>query len=486
MRSAADRSFLDSEEERSRAVKDLQALALRLAAVAELGRRALAFGDADALIADAVSLTVQVLGLEYCEVLELLPAGDALALRAGHGWRKGLVGEWIVEANQTSQAGHALLVQEPVIVSDLAAEARFRPSRLLLEHGIVSGIEVVIRMGGSAFGLLGAWTTGRRPFSAEDARFLEAIAHVLGSALERERALAAQRRSEARFRALIENSSDAIALLDREGTILYAGPSTRRILGYSEEEFVGKNAYALIHPADLERTRKALDRLRGNPGGSVTSEYRFRHKDGTWRWVESVTTNLLHDPGVLAVVNNYRDITERRRRERRMRHQAEHDPLTDLPNRTLFGDRLVQSLARAHRSGRAAAVVFGDLDRFKRVNDELGHAAGDRLLQAVAGRLKACLREDDTVGRMGGDEFTMILQDLAKPEDAALVARKILDAVARPVDLGGSPLTVTTSLGISLYPRDGETPEILLSKADDALYRAKTLGRNTYRLASEA
>jgi len=302
--------------------------------------------------------------------------------------------------------------------------------------------------------------------------FVRAMARVIGTAIHRDGGREQLRRSETRWRALIENSPDAVALLDPEGRVLYASPASRRVLGYSEEELSAMSAFSLVHPDDAREARRAFEGLREDRV-PISGELRVLHKDGSWRWVESVTTNLLHEPGVQAIVSNCRDITVRRRRETRIRHQAYHDPLTDLPNRILFGDRLAQSLARAHRSGRTAAVAVCDLDDFKRVNDTYGHAAGDRLLKVVSQRLVACLREDDTVGRMGGDEFTVILQDLAKPEDASLVARKLLRAVATPVDLDAARICVTTSLGISLYPRDGDTPEALLKKADEALYRAK-------------
>jgi diguanylate cyclase (GGDEF)-like protein len=163
-------------------------------------------------------------------------------------------------------------------------------------------------------------------------------------------------------------------------------------------------------------------------------------------------------------------------------HLAYHDPLTGLPNRQLFLDRLVVAIANAHRHGQKLAVFFLDLDRFKVVNDSLGHAAGDELLRCVASRMKATLRENDTVARLGGDEFTILSPEITQGEDAITIAHKVRDAIENPIVIDGRELFVTTSLGISLYPDDGETPDALLRNADSALYRAKARGRDTFEL----
>ncbi len=175
---------------------------------------------------------------------------------------------------------------------------------------------------------------------------------------------------------------------------------------------------------------------------------------------------------------------ERRRADKRIQYQAFHDTLTGLPNRSLFTDRLAQALAQSRRKGRGLAVMFIDLDHFKLVNDTLGHSIGDRLLQEVAERLTHCVREEDTVARVGGDEFILLLQESGQGKEAARVANKILEAVSQPFRVDGHLLYVTTSIGISLYPGDGKDPETLLRNADNAMYRAKDLGRNGYQLFS--
>lgn len=181
---------------------------------------------------------------------------------------------------------------------------------------------------------------------------------------------------------------------------------------------------------------------------------------------------------------SFRDVTERRQAEERIEHQAYHDALTGLPNRRLVKDRLEVALAFARRHGQSVAVLFLDLDDFKLVNDSFGHSVGDELLQAVAERLKACIREGDTIGRLGGDEFTLVLPAMVQGEDAARIAEKVLEEIAKPFVLTSTEVDITTSIGISVFPDDGESVEVLLKCADTAMYRAKELGRNTHQLST--
>jgi diguanylate cyclase (GGDEF)-like protein len=178
------------------------------------------------------------------------------------------------------------------------------------------------------------------------------------------------------------------------------------------------------------------------------------------------------------------DITDRKRAEQQIVYQATHDALTGLPNRSYFRDRLVTALAHARRERRGVGVLFLDLDHFKMVNDTLGHTLGDHLLQAVADRLRASVREGDTIARVGGDEFTVLLSQFASVEDAVAVAQKLLDAVSQPFMVDGHPLYATTSIGIGLYPSDGEDADALMKNADVAMYKAKEAGRNAYQLCT--
>jgi diguanylate cyclase (GGDEF)-like protein/PAS domain S-box-containing protein len=567
------------------------------------------------------------------------------------------------------------------------------------------------------------------------------VAGVIGLAwdiTERERARHALETSERRFRTLTERSSDGIAMIDGKGVVTYSGPSVERILGYTVEEFVGMNVADIFHPNDLERCVKLMEDLLKQPGGSLSAQFRLRHKNGEWRWIESIGTNLLDEPDIGAIVVNYRDISERKagedalrqsearfraifrdaaigiavvdaqghpvetnaavqgmlgysaeelrqmtfaefthpediaadldlfrqlvagkrdsyqmekrfvrkdgsivwgrltasavrddhgrmlfgigmvediterkrteealreseeryrdlfenatdivfthdfngrflavnrvmervtgytreellslnvtslvapeyhgvaaeylkkiykgedmlpyeieiigkdgrriplevserilykdgrpvlvqgiardirerkRAEQAIRQLAFHDALTGLPNRMLFEDRLRMALSRAQREKSMLAVMFLDLDRFKVVNDTLGHSEGDRLLQAVASDLTKLVREGDTVARVGGDEFTILLPEIDRIGDAVQVAERILETLKQPRLLGEQEFRVTASIGVTAYPDDGADVETLLRNADTAMYRAKERGRDNYQLYTRA
>lgn len=180
------------------------------------------------------------------------------------------------------------------------------------------------------------------------------------------------------------------------------------------------------------------------------------------------------------------DVTERKWMEEKIKHMAFHDSLTSLPNRILFNDRLTLALAHAHRNKEMLAVLFLDLDRFKSINDTLGHTAGDLLLHEIANRLKSCIREEDTVARFAGDEFTLLLSGINEAEDVHSIARKILDAIRQPLMIREHELYITASIGIAIYPNDGEDAETLLKNADTAMYHAKEQGRNNYQFYTPA
>ncbi|HJW95617.1 MAG TPA: EAL domain-containing protein [Thermoanaerobaculia bacterium] len=308
---------------------------------------------------------------------------------------------------------------------------------------------------------------------------------ALGTAFditERKRAEEILQQSEKRFRELVENSSDAIALLDPSGTLLWVGPSTERVLGYTESESIGQNALDLVHRDDRRDVESRMETLLRTPRASASGTFRARAKDGRWLWLEMIGTNLLDEPAVGAIVTNYRDVSERKKAEEEMKHQALHDTLTGLPNRNLYQDRLGLALAHARRSGRPLAVMFVDIDLFKLINDNLGHTIGDRLLQEVGQRLSGCVRSSDTVARVGGDEFIVVIEDLERTDTALDVADKVLEAIGRTYAIDGHQLHVTASVGISIFPNDTEDADALTRNADKAMYRAKELGRNNVQL----
>ena len=289
-------------------------------------------------------------------------------------------------------------------------------------------------------------------------------------------------RREKHFRTLVEKSWSGVVLLDEHLRCTYAGSSTGHLIGYEDHELIGRSLYEFIHPREIDATRRSFSGILSGELHEAHGELRFRHKDGRWIWLEGFSQNLLHEPSVAAIVLNYRDVSQRKETERELEYRAHYDSLTGLPNRLLFRDRLVHSLMQAKRNASGVAVMYLDLDQFKLVNDALGHSFGDLLLGEVGTRLARSLRESDTISRIGGDEFSILLADVASTEAVAGVARKILDSLAEPFRVGGHDLIVTASIGISCYPGDGDDAETLLKSADAAMYRAKELGRNQAQL----
>jgi diguanylate cyclase (GGDEF)-like protein/PAS domain S-box-containing protein len=297
---------------------------------------------------------------------------------------------------------------------------------------------------------------------------------------ERRRAELALRASEARYRLLFERNLAGVFRHTLDGRILDCNEACARILGYdSRQDLLDHGTIAAyFDPGQREAT---VERLRRH--GSLTNlETCLRRKDGSPVWVLENVTLLEEDGQPPALEGTLIDITDRKRAEQQIVYQATHDALTGLPNRTYFRDRLLNALALARRDERPAAVLFLDLDAFKLVNDTLGHTLGDRLLQAVADRLRASVREGDTIARVGGDEFTVLLCSVGGVEDAVAVAQKLLEAVAEPFHLEGHQLYATASIGVGLFPEDGQDADTLLKNADVAMYRAKEAGRNAYHL----
>src|SRR5207302_3752750 len=236
-----------------------------------------------------------------------------------------------------------------------------------------------------------------------------------------------------------------------------------------------------LHAA-IEVNTEALEQ----PGRVLRTELRALHRDGSWRWAEVSITNLLDDPAVCGLVANFHDITERKQFEEKLAFDAYHDHLTGLSNRTAFHEALTRALARSRRHGRLNAVLFLDLDRFKLINDSLGHEVGDHLLIEVGDRLRACLRPEDVVSRFGGDEFAVLLEDIAGNEDATQVADRVIELLRQPLPIGSREIFLTTSIGIAIGRDAASEPGELLREADQAMYRAKAAGGCRWELFDES
>ncbi|MBV8162589.1 MAG: diguanylate cyclase, partial [Acidimicrobiia bacterium] len=298
---------------------------------------------------------------------------------------------------------------------------------------------------------------------------LAVLSHKRHVAAKREEE--ALRRSEERFQSLARNAFELVTVTDENGAILYDSPAIDRVLGYGAEDRLGQNGLDYIHPEDRGRTLDIIQRALETPGAPMQLEVREQRRDGEWRWLEVWVTNLLDDPSVGGVVANQRDITERRAFQEQLTRQAYHDALTGLPNRALFQSRLEVALARAGRRQRTIAVLFVDLDRFKVINDSLGHETGDGLLVAVADRLREAVRDEDTVARLSGDEFTVLLEEVEDEAEAASEAQRIIEDIRRAIDLEGHQVFVGASVGIALSHNGEDSSEDLLRDADLAMYR---------------
>jgi diguanylate cyclase (GGDEF)-like protein/PAS domain S-box-containing protein len=560
----------------------------------------------------------------------LLEEPERLVVRAIRGYerwgRPELVRDGAFDARGHPVLGPLIASAASLLIADAAAEPRWQrhPGA---EH-VRSWIGVPLLAAGRPIGLYAV--ESRKPgfFTPRHVALTEALAPHAAVAIQNARLFQRVQLSEERFRALVENSSEAILLASAEGRVLYSSLPLLGLTGEPVEALAGSSVFERLHPDDVAEARAAFAACLAHAGAAARATLRVRHADGSWRWVEGHAANRLADPAVRAVVVNYRDVTEqraareriealnrdlqrqvgefqtlldvipigiavardpacrmiagnrylnrllglrpganasltapaeerpgrvaftrdgrpippdelpmqqaaatgqevrafemdverdgrrvatilggaaplydesgrprgaigtaldisdRKRAEEQIRSLAYRDPLTGLPNRLLFADRLALAVAQAHRHGQRLAILFLDLDRFKVINDSLGHGAGDRLIEDVAARLRACLREGDTVARLGGDEFTLLLPDVASPVDAARVADKVLHALRQPFPRDGRELFVTASIGISLFPEDGRDAETLVKHADTAMYRAKERGRDRYQIYS--
>jgi len=287
------------------------------------------------------------------------------------------------------------------------------------------------------------------------------------------------RQNEARFRSLVQHSSDVILVVEPDGAIQYVSPSASRVLRYEPDRLVGLPVQSLLLPDDRER---ALGFLRDASKASnvpAPIEWSFRQPDGSALQTETIATNLVDEPTVRGIVLNIRDVSERRRLQQELVHQAFHDSLTGLANRALFRDRVSHALALARRQGRGITLVYLDLDDFKKVNDSLGHSEGDRLLQSAAERFLACARATDTVARLGGDEFGILLEDVQGHDGTAVLIDRLASAMQSPFHLGHNEVHVSASFGIVSAAGD-ETADDLIRNADLAMYTAKRQGKGRF------
>ena len=348
----------------------------------------------------------------------------------------------------------------------------------------------------------GAYDYLRKPYNPPE------LLKTVENALQKRRLAADNRRiaqrlenSEKMYRYLVDSSPDIIYTLNHEGCFTFINDRAYQLLGYARDDLIGKHYSVLVHEEDQERARYVFNERRVDERASRNVELRLKCNIGSGaertfnNTLMTISLNAIgmHVPGEEVAKHEFfgtygvaRDITDRKRAEEMISYQAYHDILTDLPNRILFKDRLGLAVIQAKRKLTELAVMFIDLDRFKLVNDTLGHVKGDELLQQAARRLKDCLRKGDTLARHSGDEFTIVLPELRDRADAQAIADKFLESLQQPFDLDGHVVHISASIGIAVYPSDGDTIEELLRHADIAMYQVKAQGKNGHSFYHQA
>jgi len=338
----------------------------------------------------------------------------------------------------------------------------------------------------------GAYDYLRKPYPREE--LLKAIHNALQQrrlATENKHITGQLEGSERMYRYLVDSSPDIIFTLDHQGLVTFVNHRVQPLLGFTREDLMGRHYAELVHPLDIERANYVFNDGQRDQRWSRNIELRLksRHADEEGRSfsLELMTMSMGERIGHadsasvnqrLGIYGVARDITDSKRANELITYQAYHDILTDLPNRVLFKDRLGLALLQARRKNVALAVMFVDLDRFKVVNESLGHPVGDELLQQAANRLKGCLRRCDTLSRFGSDEFTVVLPELDRPGDTATVAEAFLECLRMPFELAGQSIHISASIGTALYPRDGDSVDTLIRNADLAMHSMKSQGRN--------
>jgi diguanylate cyclase (GGDEF)-like protein/PAS domain S-box-containing protein len=301
---------------------------------------------------------------------------------------------------------------------------------------------------------------------------------------ERKQAEEALRESEKRYRQIVDNADDIIYGVDNRGHFTLINPVAARITRYSEHELIGKHYLDLVSPAYRKDTQRFYRLQFVRRRQNTYYEFPIVAKDGTEVWLGQNVQLVIEGGRVVGFQAVARDITNRKRAEDTIRELAYQDALTGLPNRVLFNDRFSMALAQARRHQQRLGIMLLDLDHFKDINDSLGHSVGDKLLRVVGERLAGLLRTSDTIARMGGDEFLLLLTEIARLNDVITIAQKILGVLRKPFAIDDHEFMITTSIGITIFPDDGDTADILLKNADIAMYRAKERGRDNFQCYS--
>ena len=382
-------------------------------------------------------------------------------------------------------AGEVLRSREPLWVPNLASDPRAMWRDLATQTGWNSALLAPVLWQRRVVGVLDF----NAPHIPEPDEQLLDLMHALGAQIGNFYARAVMldrlRESEERYSTLVELAAIGISHVDLDGRFVHVNRQLCDMLGYTRDELLQLNVRDISHPDDRHATDKDRARLHAGEIDFFKAEKRYLRKDGSPVWVHltvrarrGVDGHRVHDISIVE------DITERREAQSRIEYLATHDEMTGLANRTLFSELLSRAVARERRHHRRFAVLFVDLDRFKIINDSLGHDGGDEVLKAVASRLCASVRSSDVIARFGGDEFVLLVHEIPDRHAAAIIARHLLSVVLTPAAIGEQQCRVTASIGVAVYPDDAEDANTLLKRADMALYRAKEEGKNTFQFYS--
>ncbi|HEX6460708.1 MAG TPA: EAL domain-containing protein [Thermoleophilaceae bacterium] len=415
-------------------------------------------------------------------MVNLLEGGDTLHTRAATG-----IAATAFDAKRPlsgSVARHAIESGQPILIEDTPSDPRIN-QELRAKVGDRSLICVPLFRGAEVIGTLNVMKKSEQErLSENDRRTMEMLSMMLSAAVSHAAEFEARRgqaEAFARFRTLFEGASIGILRLRPDGRAVEANPALEQMLGYTARELGDMSFREYMHHEDLERAEVLFRDLIGGRRDSFQLEARYSRKDGelVWAHVRAALERDGYGEPAFAVTM-IEDITARKHAEAELRRQAElnehqalHDPLTGLPNRLLFGERIDHAITHAERRGSRLAVLMMDLNRFKEVNDSLGHQAGDDLLMEVGRRLSGALRGSDTVARLGGDEFGLLLPEPSGSDDVLAVVERIRASLERPVVVQDLPLAMEASIGIAVYPDHGHSADLLIQRADVAMYAAK-------------
>ncbi|WP_136417368.1 EAL domain-containing protein [Herbaspirillum sp. ST 5-3] len=386
--------------------------------------------------------------------------------------------------------GRVLKRGEPAWISDVTADSQFPRAGAACEAGLRAAFAFPIQAGGDIIGVMEFFSKHTQNVDSEMLNSAHFIGRHIGQFFRRRQTEQALRESEAHFRSVVEQASDSFYIHDIEGRIIDVNQRGCDSLGYTRAELLSMTVMHI--DADLSLSDLKYLQNQAEKGAPIAVESRHRRKDGISFPVE-IRMGPINIDGQQHWLSLARDITERKELENHIQHLAYHDSLTDLPNRAMFNRHLQHAIAHAQRNNTRLAVLFIDLDRFKNVNDTLGHNAGDRLLQEMGRRIGSCLHgsdfvarfgHEDLVARLGGDEFVVLIEEVSDTSQVAGIAHKILAAMVKEYPLDGQLIHMTASIGISLFPDDGRNEFSLMKHADIAMYRAKETGKNSFQFYS--